>query len=198
MMGISLENSYLTGTFPLLVGNWPRLETIILHNNLLTGKIPDNLGNIASLMVLDVGNNLFQGPIPDSLMNLVNLIKLILITKDISEKWLSLSCFKILNHALFLTICRLESYLILQNTNRVAFIGWNNPRGNISFVCDWDMIYVAAYCRGSEPEVNCNYCNTCCSNDDKEDCGIHLSTMILIDNCWALSLLVWCPGQIYN
>ena len=74
----------------------------------------------------------------------------------------------------------------------------NNLRGNISFVCDWDMIYVAADCRGSEPEVNCNCCNTCCSNDDKEARGIHLSTMILIDQCWALNLLVWCPEQIYN
>ena len=87
--------------------------------------------------------------------------------------------------------------------------GWlslerNNLRGNISFVCDWDTIYTAADCKGSESEVDCNCCKTCCSKEDskedKEDCGIHLSTKLLIDQCHELNLLEFCPASmaIYN
>ncbi|KAG6558078.1 hypothetical protein Mapa_000258 [Marchantia paleacea] len=74
---MDLGYNELRGEIPYNIG-FMQVSTLSLENNFLSGNIPEVIGLMRALLILDLSNNLFDGPIPPRLGNLTYLNKLYL------------------------------------------------------------------------------------------------------------------------
>ncbi|KAK3025478.1 hypothetical protein RJ639_041559 [Escallonia herrerae] len=62
---LRIDGNTLSGKIPDFIGNWTKLDRLILRNCLIVDLIPGYIGEIASLKTLDLSFNRLTGPIPD-------------------------------------------------------------------------------------------------------------------------------------
>lgn len=75
--GIYLQNlRNISGNFPALLFQLPKLLFVYIENNKLSGPLPGNIGNLTKLASLSLPGNRFTGPIPDSISQLTELTQL--------------------------------------------------------------------------------------------------------------------------
>jgi Leucine-rich repeat (LRR) protein len=85
IVNLSLRNNSLSGEFPSLLQNCPKLVFLDLGHNQLSGTLPVWIGEkLSSLSFLRLRSNMFSGHIPVELMKLVNLQYLDLAYNNIS------------------------------------------------------------------------------------------------------------------
>ncbi|XP_010270144.1 PREDICTED: DNA-damage-repair/toleration protein DRT100-like [Nelumbo nucifera] len=70
----NLQN--ITGLFPKLLFNLPRLLFVYIENCKLYGRLPANIDRLSQLDALSLEGNLFSGPIPASISKLTHLTQL--------------------------------------------------------------------------------------------------------------------------
>ncbi len=75
---LSLAENYYSGTIPLSIGNFTKINQFDFNNNLFHGKLPETIGNLHELVVLDIDENLFTGTVPETLSNLIFLQELMI------------------------------------------------------------------------------------------------------------------------
>jgi hypothetical protein len=69
---IDLSSNQFSGSLPLYVKQWTKLNKIFLHNNTFTGPIPVEFGFLKTLELLDLAGNNFIGTMPDQICQLKN------------------------------------------------------------------------------------------------------------------------------
>ncbi|XP_027362510.1 probable LRR receptor-like serine/threonine-protein kinase At3g47570 [Abrus precatorius] len=66
---LTMENNRLEGTIPATFGNFQKIQVLELIGNKLSGKVPAFIGNFSQLFHLGLGHNMFEGNIPPSIGN---------------------------------------------------------------------------------------------------------------------------------
>ncbi|CAL5359493.1 unnamed protein product [Camellia sinensis] len=78
LIGLRLQQNYISGSIPLAIGNLVNLNVLSLFQNQLTGSIPDSIGKLIMMQQLYLLNNKLSGKIPASFGNMSQLGNLIL------------------------------------------------------------------------------------------------------------------------
>jgi Leucine-rich repeat (LRR) protein len=73
---MKLQDTLLSGTLPLSIGNLKMLSTIMIEKCFFTGPIPDTITSLKQLVHLDMSYNSLSGSIPNSMANLTRLVYL--------------------------------------------------------------------------------------------------------------------------
>ncbi|GFS29423.1 leucine-rich repeat protein kinase family protein [Actinidia rufa] len=73
LVGLRLDQNYISGSIPPGIGNLVNIELLALHENQLTGSIPNSIGKLVMLQELYLNKNKFSGKIPTSFGNVSQL-----------------------------------------------------------------------------------------------------------------------------
>eukprot|EP00934_Nitzschia_sp_Nitz4_P005381 Nitzschia sp. Nitz4//scaffold173_size47512//7783//11234//NITZ4_007153-RA/size47512-processed-gene-0.13-mRNA-1//1//CDS//3329538787//5371//frame0 len=152
---VKVDGNQLTGTIPSAVGSLEDIVQLMLSSNSLSGTIPTQLANCDKLQILDLSNNQLSGELPSELGSLDKLVTLDLSSNDFVGDVPS-------------------SYAELTGLSDADFSSTALEGGFETSVCSNPSIIanIHADCGGSVPEVSCECCSTCCSDD--EGCLVNL------------------------
>eukprot|EP01040_Poterioochromonas_malhamensis_P005021 gene5021-5384_t len=64
LFSIDLSYNHLTGTIPLTIFHWKKLQFFSIQYNYFHGEFPWNITNFPRLIVFQIGNNQFYGSVP--------------------------------------------------------------------------------------------------------------------------------------
>ena len=162
---LRMNDNEFSGTIPSYVGNHRSLKELDLARNSFTGSLPSELGELFYLERLDLSANDLSGTIPTELGEMTRLTSLNIasnaLTSTLPPELVGLT--DTLN------------YFFLNGTNitggleeTFCAIGNNNNKTNSSLVTE-----IKADCLGSDPQIPCNCCTTCCHRGE-DDCEIDL------------------------
>jgi len=73
VVALDLSSRNLTGSLPVEIGTFFKIQSLKLNGNQISGKIPEELGNLTTLKVLHLNNNNLTEMIPPELYLLENL-----------------------------------------------------------------------------------------------------------------------------
>ncbi|CAL9002028.1 unnamed protein product [Prunus brigantina] len=84
LVSLNLNDNFLQGEVPQILGSNPILEQLKLFNNSFSGSLPENLGRYADLDDLDVSTNKFTGELPKYLCYKKKLTRLVTFSNQFS------------------------------------------------------------------------------------------------------------------
>jgi len=73
MQYLQIDNNTIGGSLPTEIGQLSELSILFVDDNNFTGSVPEELANCSQLMTIFLDNNQFSGPIPQGFTNLMNL-----------------------------------------------------------------------------------------------------------------------------
>jgi len=80
-----IRKNHMKGAIPPEIGKLTQLRYLNLESNELAGKIPEEISNLVNLEQLHLSENFLSGPLPENIGNLVNLRKLYINYNNLSS-----------------------------------------------------------------------------------------------------------------
>ena len=153
---IEVNNNFVSGTIPSFLFRMPSLRSVQLANNRLSGTLSDVIPT-SLLEVLDLRGNSLSGSIPSSYGEMTNLRSLNLQDNAAISGVLPVS------------------FANLQELSDLRLSG-TSLEGGMEVICAGStslqlskLENLVADCGGSQPEVECTCCTSCCGNGQQDD-----------------------------
>ena len=156
------ENKFDEGPIPESFGKLTMLEELSLKSANRSGPIPDYFGNFSNLMLLDLDNDLFDETLPKSLGKATNL-EFLLLNRNKNLVGEVPDSFKQLIKLRTLLLDRTSLSGSLDGLCELST--FKEPMGD----ADGTEV-LTADCGGTEPEITCDCCTTCCDDADEKSC----------------------------
>lgn len=150
---LDLKANELQGVIPNGIGEMKKLKVLKLHMNGFFGAIPKEIGDLKNLVELNLYGNYLMGKLPTTIGKLKNLEILDLYANNIGGT--------------------VPTEMGKLTSLREAYFNDNNFEGTI---CQYRVKNLKrlhelwADCKGRKPEIKCEYCTTCCNDNDSPKC----------------------------